>query len=51
MTKAVGDLLGVTGIADEMIRFNGYPFLEKDDHVYDVPGTFSSHLTTLVVQY
>ncbi|EIM81266.1 voltage-gated chloride channel [Stereum hirsutum FP-91666 SS1] len=37
VTKAVGDLLGVTGIADEMIRFNGYPFLEKDDHVYDVP--------------
>lgn len=38
VTKAVGDLLGVTGIADEAIRFNGYPFLEKDDHVYDVPG-------------
>lgn len=37
VTKAVGDLLGVTGIADEAIRFNGYPFLEKDDHVYDVP--------------
>ncbi|THH14591.1 hypothetical protein EW146_g5756 [Bondarzewia mesenterica] len=37
VTKAVGDLLGVTGIADEAIRFNGYPFLEKDNHVYDVP--------------
>ncbi|KAA1471841.1 voltage-gated chloride channel [Dentipellis sp. KUC8613] len=36
VTKAVGDLLGVTGIADEAIRFNGYPFLEKDEHVYDV---------------
>jgi chloride channel 3/4/5 len=38
VTKAVGDLLGVSGIADEAIRFNGYPFLEKDDHVYDIPG-------------
>ncbi|KAF9264051.1 hypothetical protein L218DRAFT_998805 [Marasmius fiardii PR-910] len=31
VTKAVGDMLGVTGIADEMIRFNGFPFLEKED--------------------
>ena len=38
MTKAVGDLLGVKGIAEEAIRFNGYPFLEKNDHVYDAPG-------------
>lgn len=41
VTKAVGDLLGVTGIADEAIRFNGYPFLEKDDHVYDAPGLYA----------
>ncbi|KAL5523651.1 hypothetical protein ACEPAG_7824 [Sanghuangporus baumii] len=34
-TKAVGDFLGVNGIADEMIRFNGYPFLEKDDHAFN----------------
>jgi len=40
VTKAVGDLLGVRGIADEAIRFNGYPFLEKDDHVYDAPGWY-----------
>ena len=38
VTKAVGDFLGTTGIADEMIKFNGYPFLEKDDHAYNVPG-------------
>ena len=38
MTKAVGDFLGTTGIADEAIRFNGYPFLDKDDHAYNVPG-------------
>jgi hypothetical protein len=40
VTKAVGDLLGVRGIAEEAIRFNGYPFLEKDDHVYDAPGRY-----------
>jgi chloride channel 3/4/5 len=38
VTKAVGDFLGTHGIADEMIRFNGFPFLEKDDHVYNVTG-------------
>ncbi|KAI0633604.1 Cl-channel protein [Trametes polyzona] len=37
VTKAVGDFLGTNGIADEMIRFNGFPFLEKDDHAYNVP--------------
>lgn len=36
VTKAVGDLLGTNGIADEMIRFNGFPFLEKEDHAYNV---------------
>ena len=40
VTKAVGDLLGVKGIAEETIRFNGYPFLEKNDHVYDAPGWY-----------
>ncbi|KAI0028260.1 chloride channel [Vararia minispora EC-137] len=35
--KAIGDMLGVHGIADEAIRFNGYPFLEKNDHFNDVP--------------
>ncbi|GBE80493.1 predicted protein [Sparassis crispa] len=37
VTKAVGDFLGTNGIADEMIRFNGFPFLEKDDQAYNVP--------------
>ena len=36
VTKAVGDFLGTTGIAEEMIRFNGYPFLEKEDHSFNV---------------
>lgn len=38
VTKAVGDFLGTHGIADEMIRFNGFPFLEKEDHAYNVSG-------------
>ncbi|KAG9077315.1 glycerol ethanol, ferric requiring protein [Ceratobasidium sp. UAMH 11750] len=37
VTKAVGDFLGTTGIADEMIRFNGYPYLERDDHTFNIP--------------
>ena len=37
-TKAVGDFLSINGIADEMIRFNGYPILEKDDHAFHVAG-------------
>lgn len=31
MTKAVSDQIGGGGMADEMIRFNGFPFLEKED--------------------
>ncbi|KAG8735124.1 glycerol ethanol, ferric requiring protein [Ceratobasidium sp. 414] len=37
VTKAVGDFFGTTGIADEMIRFNGYPYLERDDHTFNIP--------------
>lgn len=36
VTKAVGDFLGTRGIADEMIRFNGFPFLDKEDHAFNV---------------
>ena len=42
VTKAVGDWFGKGGIADEMIRFNGYPFLEKDDHAFHIAGRSSS---------
>lgn len=35
VTKAVGDFLGTNGIADEMIRFNEFPFLEREDHAYN----------------
>lgn len=31
VTKAVGEQFGKGGIADQMIRFNGFPFLEKED--------------------
>ncbi|KAG2148738.1 chloride channel [Suillus bovinus] len=36
VTKAVGDFLGTRGIADEAIRFNGYPILENEDHGVNV---------------
>jgi len=38
VTKAVGDFLGTNGMADEMIWFNGFPFLEREDHAYNVTG-------------
>ncbi|KZS98475.1 Cl-channel protein [Sistotremastrum niveocremeum HHB9708] len=37
MTRAVGDLFGTSGIADEMIRFNGYPYLDKEEHGFNIP--------------
>ncbi|KAJ8660067.1 hypothetical protein O0I10_004295 [Lichtheimia ornata] len=37
ITRAVGDRFGSGGIADRYIRLNGYPFLDKEDHVFDVP--------------
>ncbi|KIJ49687.1 hypothetical protein M422DRAFT_777607 [Sphaerobolus stellatus SS14] len=36
VTKAVGDFFGGGGIADEMIRFNGYPLLDKNDHAFNI---------------
>ncbi|EJD02821.1 uncharacterized protein FOMMEDRAFT_107818 [Fomitiporia mediterranea MF3/22] len=48
-TKAVGDFLGTNGIADEMIRFNGYPVLEKEDHTLNaaVSSVMRTDLHTL----
>ncbi|KAJ5091951.1 hypothetical protein NUU61_006821 [Penicillium alfredii] len=38
VAKAVGDRFGNGGIADRMIWFNGFPFLDnKEDHVFNVP--------------
>ncbi|GAA5894043.1 hypothetical protein JCM6882_007969 [Rhodosporidiobolus microsporus] len=36
ITKAVSDQFGGGGIADQMIRFNGYPLLENHDHAFGV---------------
>lgn len=38
VTKAVSELFGKGGIADQMIWFNGFPFLDnKEDHTFGVP--------------
>ncbi|OBT59570.1 hypothetical protein VE04_00009 [Pseudogymnoascus sp. 24MN13] len=38
VTKAVGELFGKGGIADQMIWFNGFPFLDnKEEHNFGVP--------------
>ncbi|KAL3419752.1 chloride channel protein [Phlyctema vagabunda] len=38
VTKAVGELFGKGGIADRMIWFNGFPFLDnKEEHLFGVP--------------
>lgn len=38
ITKAVGDWFGRGGIADRMIWFNGFPFLDnKEEHAFGVP--------------
>lgn len=38
ITKAVSERLGKGGIADRMIWFNGFPFLDnKEDHTFGVP--------------
>ncbi|KAF2239921.1 hypothetical protein EV356DRAFT_477317 [Viridothelium virens] len=50
VTKAVSDRFGKGGIADRMIWFNGFPFLDnKEDHTFGVPVSqvMTSHLTLL----
>ncbi|KAF1985088.1 hypothetical protein K402DRAFT_335334 [Aulographum hederae CBS 113979] len=40
VTKAVSDRFGKGGIADRMIWFNGFPFLDnKEDHTFNVPAS------------
>ncbi|OJJ50809.1 hypothetical protein ASPZODRAFT_137946 [Penicilliopsis zonata CBS 506.65] len=42
ITKAIGDRFGNGGIADRMIWFNGFPFLDnKEDHVFNVPVSYA----------
>jgi chloride channel 3/4/5 len=48
VTKAVSELFGSGGIADRMIWFSGFPFLDnKEDHNFGVP--VSQAMTTDVV--
>src|SRR5271170_1871963 len=38
VTKAVGELFGKGGIADRMIWFSGFPFLDnKEEHTFGIP--------------
>ena len=50
VTKAVSDRFGKGGIADRMIWFNGFPFLDnKEEHTFGVPvsQTMTAHPTVL----
>ncbi|GAB7343267.1 hypothetical protein MBLNU457_1323t1 [Dothideomycetes sp. NU457] len=50
VTKSVSDRFGKGGIADRMIWFNGFPFLDnKEDHTFGVPVShvMSKDITTL----
>ncbi|EMC91818.1 hypothetical protein BAUCODRAFT_305808 [Baudoinia panamericana UAMH 10762] len=50
VTKAVADRCGKGGIADRMIWFNGFPFLDnKEEHSFGVPvsQTMTANPTTL----
>lgn len=50
VTKAVSDRFGKGGIADRMIWFNGFPFLDnKEEHTFGVPVSqvMTSEITSL----
>ncbi|KAI9658215.1 MAG: glycerol ethanol, ferric requiring protein [Trizodia sp. TS-e1964] len=50
VTKAVSDRFGKGGIADRMIWFNGFPFLDnKEEHTFGVPVSqvMTSEMTVL----
>jgi len=50
VTKAVSERLGKGGIADRMIWFNGFPFLDnKEEHTFGVPVSqaMTSNVTAL----
>lgn len=36
ITKGVGDWFGKGGISEQTIKFQGYPFLDKDEHVFNL---------------
>lgn len=37
ITKGVADWFSHGGISEQMIKFSGYPFLDKEDHSFGVP--------------
>ncbi|EXJ84306.1 chloride channel, other eukaryote [Capronia epimyces CBS 606.96] len=50
VTKAVGDRFSKAGIADRMIWFNGFPFLDnKEEHTFGVPVSqiMTAHVSVL----
>lgn len=53
VTKAVSDQFGKGGIADQMIRFNGFPFLDKEDHQFNESGKcgYAVYETTTLMRY
>ena len=53
VTKAVSDQFGKGGIADQMIRFNGFPFLDKEDHQFNESGRSRSSACckTILMRY
>ncbi len=51
VTKAVGDRFSKAGIADQMIWFNGFPFLDnKEEHIFGVPVSqvMTDNISTLL---
>lgn len=36
ITKGIADWYGKGGISEQTIKFQGYPFLDKDDHVFNL---------------
>lgn len=50
VTKAFGDRFGKGGIADRMITFNGFPFLDtKEEHVFHAPVSEAMNSTLTVL--
>ena len=50
VTKTIGDRFGSGGIADRMIWFSGYPFLDnKEEHVFNVPVSHAMTVNPLTL--
>uniref|UniRef100_V5EZW5 Chloride channel protein n=1 Tax=Kalmanozyma brasiliensis (strain GHG001) TaxID=1365824 RepID=V5EZW5_KALBG len=49
ITKGIADWFSRGGIAEQMIKFSGYPFLDKDDHNFGVPVADVMHANPTVL--